>query len=134
MKQETKVGVALTKCYFCGEDDRIVLNSTLTEHHASKVEQAHGKVIDMEPCAKCQEWMKQGIILLTIDPAKSDPDWNRKPLPNPYRTGGFTVIKEEALKRILPPTMAQWAIKHRFMFIEHEAAEKLGIIKETDHE
>lgn len=125
MKPE--IGVALTKCYFCNEDDTIVMNTRLTEHMAKKVEDMHGKVINMDPCNECKEYMKQGIILLTIDPEKSDPDWNEDQFPNPYRTGGFFVVKEDFLDRILQPSMFEWAKKNRFLFIEHEMADKLGL-------
>lgn len=132
-----RVGVALTRCFYCGEGDRILLNKVLTEHMAKRVESAHNCVLDMEPCNKCKELMGKGVILITIDVAKSDPNWNTNPdadksnwMPNPYRTGGFFVITDDAVKRIIDnEEMAAWALKHRFMFIEHEAAEKLGLFQ-----
>jgi hypothetical protein len=142
---EPKLGVALTKCYYCGEGDRIVLNKLLTPSMAAKVEKMNGCVMDMKPCQKCASFMKQGIILLTIDSEKSEPGWNKPPsmdqgdpiyrrpserrqfMPNPYRTGGFFVLKDEAIERLLGPgPMLDHAKKHRFMFIEHRAAEDLG--------
>jgi hypothetical protein len=86
--------------------------------------------------------MKKGIILITIDDAKSGEDWNKPPLrneerqgwmPNPYRTGGWLVITDDAAKRMFPQ-MADWAIKHRFMFIEHEAAKMIGLFDATPEE
>jgi len=96
---------------------------------------AHGKVMDMDPCNKCKELMRQGVILITIDDAKSGKDWQKPDgsknwMPNPYRTGGWFVVKDEAIRRMINgKEMADWAIKQRFMFIEHEAAEKLGLFK-----
>lgn len=58
--KHTILGVALTKCYFCNEDHQIVLNTRLTPGHAHKVEQMHGKIVDMNPCSKCAGFMKQG--------------------------------------------------------------------------
>ena len=87
----------------------------------------HGKVIDMTPCNKCTDLMKQGIILITIDPDKSEPGWNRASMPNPYRTGGWFVVRDEAVERFAPSELAEWAKKHRFMFIEHQAAERVGL-------
>ncbi len=127
MNTQNKVGVALTNCYFCGKGDRILLNTLLTPAMATRVESAHGKVIDMEPCSECKKWMEQGIILLTIDNSKSGSGWNRSPIPNPYRTGGFFVMKEEAFKRIFDGEAAAFALKHRWMFIEQEAADKIGL-------
>jgi hypothetical protein len=99
----------------------------------SQVEQLHGKVINMDPCNKCQGYMQQGVILITIDDEKSGKDWHKPDgskhwMPNPYRTGGWFVVRDEAIKRMIHPAeMAAWAIKHRWMFIEHAAAERMGL-------
>jgi hypothetical protein len=156
MNERSTFGVALTKCYFCGEGDQIVLNRVLTAHNAAKVEKMNGRVVNMNPCNKCQGYMQQGIILITIDEAKSGADWNKPPpkshclyagrkcfgdhkcqcncegchclwMPNPYRTGGFYVVKEDALARILDATMFKFARQHRWMFIADDAAEKIGL-------
>jgi hypothetical protein len=130
-----RVGVALTKCFYCGEGDRILINKLLTESMAKRVESAHGCVIDMEPCNKCKEFMDKGVILITIDDAKSGANWNTPPpdkptnwMPNPYRTGGFFVVTDDAVKRIINnESTVEWALKHRWMFIDHEAAERIGL-------
>jgi hypothetical protein len=125
-----KMGVALTRCYFCGEADRIVLNTRLTEHLAKQVEEMNGKVMDLEPCAKCAGYMSKGILLLTIDPEKSELEWDKSPLPNPYRTGGFFVVTDDAISRMLPEgKLRDYALKTRWMFIAHEAAERIGLFK-----
>lgn len=124
--------VALTRCYFCGEPGDILLNRHITGGHRTKqfIKEADGKVVDMRPCSKCKEFMKQGIILITIDDAKSEKDWDKQSMPNPYRTGGWFVVKDEAIREVVsPPDMADWAIKHRWMFIEHQAAEMLGLFE-----
>lgn len=126
--QNNGLGVALTKCYFCGEDDRIVFNTKLSQDHAARVEQMNGHVIDMTPCGKCRDLMNQGVILITIDDEKSDRGWNKQSIPNPYRTGGFFVVKDDAVRHFAG-TLADWAIKHRWMFIEHKAAEMVGLFE-----
>ena len=93
----------------------------------------NNKVIDMEPCRKCQEYMRKGIILIEIDLEKSTPDWNIKPpgeehwMPNPYRTGGFFVVTDEGVRHGFPNEYADWLIKHRFGFIDKEAATATGL-------
>ena len=123
--------VALTKCFFCGEDNDILLHRSLKD-----ISECHGKVVHMNPCSKCAELMQQGVLLITIDDEKSDRDWNIPPtdkkearnwMPNPYRTGGFFVIRDEAIQRILDSQMASFATEHRWMFIEHAAAEAIGL-------
>lgn len=51
---QPEVGVALTKCFYCGGDSDIILNRKLTKHHAKKVEEMDGQIINREPCSKCQ--------------------------------------------------------------------------------
>lgn len=123
--------VALTKCYFCNKDSDILLHRQLRD-----ISKAHGKVVNMDPCRTCEGYMKAGVILITIDDAKSEKGWNHRPsgqkkwIPNPYRTGGFFVVTDEAVRKTIhPEAMADWAIKKRFMFIEHEAAESLGLFE-----
>ncbi len=146
--KETQLSIALTKCFFCGESDRILLGKVMTTRNT--LEGAQGKVIDMEPCRKCAGYMEQGIILLTIDDAKSTPGWHRPPseddhsdhwgtrpsqrrafVPNPWRTGGFFVMREEAVRRIFTGEALEFALKHRWCFIEHEAAEKIGMFNQV---
>ncbi len=142
--KEPQLSIALTKCFFCGQDDRILLGRRMTTRNT--LESARGKVIDMEPCAKCAGYMKQGIILLTIDDAKSEPGWHRPPsednhhdhygtrpsqrrafVPDPWRTGGFFVLREDAVKRIFTGEPLEFALERRWCFIEHEAAVKVGL-------
>ena len=122
-----KLGVALTKCYYCQEDSDILINKTLTTQHAKRVEEAHGKVVDMVPCSKCQRHMKAGIIFITISNSQSDKDWHKEKMPNPYRTGGWFVIRDEAVDRMpISDEFKMYILEKRWVFIEHEAAEKLG--------
>lgn len=135
--------VALTKCFYCLEPDRILLATRYYEtkkgmQPTKDLAPFDRKVIDMDPCQKCADWMKKGIILIGIDSAKSEPNWNEPPtlnedrerwMPNPWRSGGWSVIKEEAFKRLVEdPKMREFALKRRFMFMEHEAMVMTGII------
>lgn len=122
--------VALTKCYFCGESHELLMNRVLTRSAAKKIKEMHGKVLDMSPCNKCEDLMKRGVILITIDNEKSSPGWNRDKFPNPYRTGGFFVLKDEAIRQAIhPESMSEWALKYRWMFIEDEAARMMGLFE-----
>lgn len=148
MRDNKRLAVALTKCYFCGESGDIVIGKQFVSGpDKSMVEKMDGHVLNMEPCSKCTELMKKGIILITIDNAKSEPGWDKpKPMvmkkswdrqyevpgiPNPYRTGGWFVVTEDYLRRAFDnvPEMVEWAAKHRFLFVEHEAAELMGLFK-----
>lgn len=127
MKDPNTLGVALTKCYFCHENDAIIMNTRLTPALAKSVESMNGMVINMEPCQKCQDAMKKGVLLITIDDDKSGPGWNKEKMPNPYRTGGWFVVSDDFVKRTFDVHNADYAIKHRWMFIEDAAARMLGL-------
>ena len=131
MGEKLPWAVALTKCYFCGEDGDIIIPCTLTQHVANKVEEMHGKVVNMDPCNKCKDLMKQGVILITFDPAKSKEGWHKEQMPNPYRTGGFFVVKDEAVRRIFNDEggATAFALKYRWIFIEHAAAAGVGLFE-----
>src|ERR1043165_3388894 len=120
--------VALTKCYFCLKDDKLLLN-TRPDKFNKHVAEAHGCVVDMDPCVECKKHMQDGIILISIDPEKSEPGWNKERIPNPYRTGGWWVIKEHAVKRMFNDHggALAFALEHRWMFIDHKAAEQTGL-------
>jgi len=120
--------VALTRCYYCGAGNEVVLNTVLTKAAADTVKAMHHRVVSTEPCPECAELMKQGVILITYDEAKSGKDWEKDKIPNPFRTGGFFVVKEDLIERVFEhPEAVAFAKKHRWLFIEHEAAAKIGL-------
>lgn len=122
LKQDNQY-VALTKCFFCGEDNQIIMHRRFGD-----LSEIHGKIINMEPCSTCQEHMKKGVILLVIDEKKSPDKWWEKQLPNPYRTGLMAVIKDEAIQRLFNPETADRIInKTRWSFISSEAANQIGL-------
>jgi len=86
--------------------------------------------VDMEPCPKCKIAMEKGVILITIDNSKSEPGWERSRMPNPYRTGYYIVVSEEFIRRALPDNLAEFGLKNRWMFVEHEVADRFGMLKE----
>lgn len=121
-----KVALVKEACRICAKliDGPIILNTRLTEAEAKKVEDLHGKTIGFapEPCTECKEFMKQGIIIVTIDESKSDDK------DNPYRTGGFFVVIDEAIKRLpMEPELLENILKKRVCFMEHAVALRLGL-------
>ena len=133
MKQEKEGAfVALTKCFFCMGDNYILLHKRMGD-----VSEYHGKVIDTTPCNECKEFMEQGVILLTIDPEKSQDGWEKNDIPNPYRTGGFFVVTETGFRGLFETEEEEaykFGIKHRWMFIEHVVAVQIGLMKEEQDE
>ena len=50
--------------------------------------------------------------------------------PMPYRTGGWVIIKQEA---IVDGDFLKFALKHRFMFINDEAWDAMGLPRNEIH-
>lgn len=131
----SNLGVAATKraCPCCAQlfEGEIVFNTLLTKPNKERVEELHGKTIGFleQPCEECQGYMEQGVIVVTIDPAKSNPEEPN----NPYRTGGFFVVKDDWITRLFDDNkeMRDHVITKRMMFIEHEAADRLGLFNAT---
>ncbi len=124
--------VAMTLCFYCGEPSGVVLDKRL------KPILAHG-VYNMEPCTKCENYMQQGVILISAteeslnemseEAKKWEQENHHSPfIPNPWRTGGFWVIKDEAIRRtIKSPEMAEQICRQRWSFIAHEALIDFGL-------
>ena len=112
MKNEKQI-VALTHCFICNEGDKILINRRMQD-----MSEYHGKVIDKEPCPKCKDYMKQGVILISVRDGES--------ANNPFRTGGWCVVKDEAnmfqdIEQMKP------MLKSRVGFIEDSAWLRLGL-------
>lgn len=166
MRLHPKFGLnpSLDLCFYCLEDKGIVLAGAATKEEAPRK-----AVWDREPCEKCAEYMKQGVILISVkDPfrrrecteckhrwtspvrlAKHTANLSGETTPccpkcnsnnvasgpireedpnNPYRTGGWAVVREEFLRRVLTPgDTLNAVIEKRFAFIPSEAWEMLGL-------
>jgi hypothetical protein len=92
--------------------------------------------------------MKQGILLISVrdgefDAIAKDQEsyklsydrasaYERKHfrqfVPNPYRTGGWCVVKEDAVKRFVqPPELLADILRHRWSFIDDATWELIGL-------
>jgi len=72
-------------------------------------------------CQECQGHMKKGIILVSV----RDDQVGEK---NPYRTGGWVIMKEEALRRLVTqPELADQICRKRMCFLPDEVWDKVGL-------
>ena len=69
-------------CFICLEPKGILLNRRLKETLEDKM------ITDMEPCDKCKEHMKLGIILVRAN--GNENQFN----------GAYVVVKEEAVRKV----------------------------------
>lgn len=107
-----KLGVnpSVSLCYFCGKDKEVVLLG----YNGGK-EAPREAYFDKEPCDKCLGHMEQGIICLSVK--DDDPD---------YRTGGFVVVKDDALEKIFDSKSFKAAAETRSCLITDSAWEQIG--------
>jgi hypothetical protein len=130
-----KSHVGMYNCYFCGEEVGILLDKRLRNSLPQNV-----GPINAEPCDKCAGYMKQGIIVMSIADDTTAEDMEGREVknrfgrpkgklpPNPYRTGGWAVVKQEAVERMLEDNEAylKFAVTKRFLFITSSAWNALG--------
>lgn len=119
--QGEKSYVGMTNCYFCGGGAEILIDRRMRNTLSRNM-----GVRSMEPCNECKGYMKQGVILMSISDDTTE-EQMKGPMPNPYRTGGWVVIRDEAISKIFDEKFAAFALKYRFCFITDEAWDRMGI-------
>lgn len=113
------VNPSVEKCFVCGEDKGVVLFGRLK----GDAEAPRSVCLDYEPCDECKRWMEQGVILISVDEkrSKSSPQ-------NPWRTGGWVVMKDDAIRRMFKPeSLVEVILKKRMAFVPDEAWDVLGL-------
>ena len=108
---------AIPHCFFCGKAKNEIL---LPGRLPGDAEAPKGAVWDKEPCQECAGYMKHGIILISV----KDSDQDRE---NPYRTGGWCVVKEEFITRNVCPETAKEILLKRLCFIEDKVWNAMGL-------
>ena len=113
------VNPTIPKCFFCVEDkNEIILMGKLK----NDVKAPRGMVFDQVPCDKCAGYMKQGVILISVDEEKTDDP------KNPWRTGGWVVVTADAVSRMpFEDSSRKDILKKRAAFISDELWDLLGL-------
>lgn len=127
LSKEYGVNPTMTQCFYCCEPKDILLVGASSKRMFGTDEAPRMcGILDREPCQKCKEHMKAGIIIISVDESKSDDE------KNPYRTGGWWVIKEEAIRRMLGdgcPDLLADILKRRAVFMPDEVCDMIGLVK-----
>ena len=117
----------MTTCFYCGESkDILLVGSATTEFKKVGLSDYDGRmnpnigVIDKEPCSKCAKYMEQGIICISVkdDSVGSD---------NPFRTGGWAVVKDSAFDTFLDRDILLNIKKSRVVFIPDTVWDNMGL-------
>ena len=80
-------------------------------------------VFDKKPCDECAAHMEAGIIFISVK--------DETPSENPYRTGGWCVLREEAVRRMLNAGETVEDVCHkRVAFIPDAVWDAIGLPRE----
>ena len=114
------VNPMLGVCFICNTENG---NLHLLGQLPGDAEAPRKAVVDMEPCEKCKECMQIGIILISVHEPTTQED-----VRNPYRTGGWVVVKEEMIRRIFqPPEFVESVCTKRMAFVPDSVWYSLGL-------
>lgn len=112
------VNPAIPLCFFCLEPkNEIILPGRLGPDDR---EAPRSTVWDYRPCDKCKGYMEMGVILISTRDGESGN--------NPFRTGGWAVVKDEAVRRfVTDPAMADEICEKRVAFLEDRTWDMIGL-------
>ncbi len=118
LSEKHGVNPMMLVCYVCGENTgEIALLGMLPEDK----EAPRRGTLTKEPCDECCKWMDKGVILISTRNGEAGVD-------NPYRTGCWCVVKDDAVSRMLSnATLLKEILEKRVAFIEDEVWDKLGL-------
>ena len=111
------LNLSIMQCFFCMDDSGVALLGRLPND-----EEAPRKIcLDHVPCSKCKEYMERGIILISVSDRTDSTD-------NPYRTGGWVVVSEQFIKRIVQPyELVEEILRKRCAFLPDAVWDKLSL-------
>lgn len=112
------INPSISVCFFCQKDKNELVLPGLLKGDA---EAPHRAVWNKEPCDECKGFMKQGIILISVDEDKTED------FLDPYRSGGWCVIKEDAIKRMIVGETANQVLKERVAFVPDDVWNHFGL-------
>jgi len=135
LDKEHGVNPGMENCFICNQPKGIILYGQMNPKKREMVKSAgleadsygrapNGLILDKEPCHKCAKMMKRGVILISVrddECVDNDPE-------NPHRTGGWVVVKDDLIQRIVqPPELADSILSKRMAFVPDAAWDMLGL-------
>ena len=110
----------LVVCYFCHkEKNELVLLGNVASSNR-EVQDSKYLVVDKKPCEWCRENMTKGIVLVEASKDSTGEIVIR---------GGYAVVAEKFIRRMLTEAVVEGMLKHRLAFIESDAWVRLGLDK-----
>lgn len=122
LSEKHGVNATIPKCFYCNEDKNEII---LTGRLPDDAEAPKGMVWDKEPCDKCKGHMAKGVIFISVRNEETDHD-------NPYRTGGWVVLKDEAVARIVrTPALRENILSRRVAFVPDQVWDAIGLPRDA---
>ena len=117
LSEKHGVNPTMPRCFYCQEAKNMVM---LVGRLPGDREAPKDAVWDMEPCDTCKDLMQAGVICISVDEGKTkDPK-------NPWRTGGWIVIKDDAIQRIFTGAVVRQVLEQRVAFLPDEVWDAVG--------
>ena len=111
---------AIPLCFFCLKPkNEIILAGRMKDDK----EAPRNAVWDRQPCDECKGWMEKGIILISVDESKTEDN------KNPYKSGGWCVVKEDMIKRMLEGSqeLLEDILRKRVAYLPDGVWDKIGL-------
>ncbi|MFZ1491176.1 MAG: hypothetical protein WAS51_14655 [Ilumatobacteraceae bacterium] len=136
MSPKYGVNPSIELCYFCGDETGSIVMPGLIQQKdrfgravpGTDIEAPRKAVWNRNPCPRCADLMKQGIVLISVD---------KEPRPGkekdePYRTGRMCVVSEDFIRRAIDKTTAESLVKRRWSYVPDDAWALLGLPASAD--
>ena len=119
IRLSTKHGVnaSIGVCFYCNEENGEVI---LPGHLPGDAEAPRKAIWHKHPCDKCEAHMKLGIILISVRTNESETD-------NPYRTGGWVVVSEDFIRRLVQEPLLSRLLAKRVSFMPDNIWDAIGL-------
>jgi hypothetical protein len=125
LSEQHGVNPSVEQCFVCMKDVGVVLFGQMKGDAEAPRKVCLGP--DSEPCDECKGHMEMGIILISVDESKTTDE------KNPWRSGGWVVVKEDMIRRMFnPPELVEQVLKKRVAFMPDEAWDMIGLPRGGD--
>lgn len=122
LSEKHGVNPAIPLCFYCNAPKNEVI---LAGRLKGDVEAPRAAVWDKVPCDKCLEMMQMGVILISVKDGEEND--------NPYRTGGWVVVTEDFVRRVVQPVeLLEHILMRRMAFVPDTVWEHMGLPNEAD--
>ena len=132
LSKEYGVNPSVEQCFVCFKDVGVILFGKINTGKYGEDPEAPRKVClgpNSEPCNECKKHMEMGVILISIRNGEESEEGNAGNF-NPYRTGGWCVVRDEAITRWLGgdnDELLAGILKKRMAFLPDEVWDMIGL-------